>query len=100
MGKVGRKAGLICIGEYNTTFTLKTVCQNRSRTVHRTVLITQTERVPKVKRGGVSIFSHAQWYSIISVENGLCLVVPVAMSTSDLTLSLGKGGRTFQSSSP
>ena len=38
--------------------------------------------------------------AVIGVENDLCLVVPVAMSTSALTLSLGKGGRTFKSGSP
>ena len=38
--------------------------------------------------------------AVISVENGSCLVVPVVMPTSALTLSLGKGGGTFKSGSP
>ena len=57
-----------------TTFTLRTVCQNRSRTVHRTVLKrvhTYTNRTGSQRKKGRSEYICAcAMYSIISVENG------------------------------
>ena len=49
---------------------LRSHLERFARTVLKRVHTYTNRTGSQSKRGGVSIFAHAQWYSIISVENG------------------------------